>query len=172
MLRFHATRHQRTLCSMKAANGSTSYGDEHAGENGTACYKALGAQQRCGLIQIACREIAPQLWDGRHLYKEYYQKCKSHEYQSKSKQRIKFAYQFVDRKHRGKNIIQENQQHPCQGVETEVFQQQGRTIHKHSTYHEKQEDRENQHDLFHTITQKHTYQLGQTRTIETHAQHA
>ena len=111
-LTLHAACHERALCGVEAAYGSTGNGKEKAGEERVLRNVAIRAEPSGIAVEVARAKVAPQFGKVRHLDEQAYHQCHGHEQQREGEEGIYLANDLVDGQHRGDDIIDEDDHDP------------------------------------------------------------
>ena len=138
---------------METTDSSTSYSDEQSRE-----YRLSTTE----LLRTQVLHAIPNLRKLRHTDKQAHHQCQSHEYQGECKQRIDFTDNLIHWEHGGNDIVNEDEDNPHNLTSPYILQDNGWTVHEYGTYHEKQQNREYQHDILHPPTQVIAYQARKT----------
>ena len=156
---------------MEAADGSTGYCYEQAWEDRIGRRERLRAKP-CGIaVVVAGAKVAPQFRNVRQFHKQAYEQGKRHEEQGERKQRIYLADNLVDWQHRGYYVVGEDDYYPHHLGTAQCFQYDGRTVNKHHSYHDEEQDGEDKHNLACESAKVTADKLGQPYSAMTDRQH-
>ena len=170
--RFHAPRHKRALRGVETTDGTAGNRDEQTGENGAVRHERFASEPRRIFVQIAGRQVAPQLGNGGLLNQESDEQCKTHKQKREGEKRIDSADAFVDGQHGGDDVIDENRHNPEEFRAPDAVENDGRTIDEHHAHHDQQKHRENQHHAHGRLAEVVPHDFGLSGTVVTNREHS
>ena len=165
MLILHTTSHQRALCSMETAYGTTGNSNEECREQ--IILEAI----RMSKLTKADNTCFPKLWDIIPSHEEHNHQGCCHEEERECEDWIYLTDNLIHRHHSGYDIVCEDKHYPKHTVVKHACEDVGRTLYEYRAYKSEKQYSKDEHHVLNAFAEVFSYEFRKSGTVITDAEH-